>query len=88
MRCVYHLFACFIHLENSSVFLRLLADFQLVVLLDEADVFLEERGLTDLERNALVSGTLTTCLTHYVQLTSIQSFCEFWNITTVCVAAS
>jgi hypothetical protein len=27
-----------------------------VVLLDEADVFLEERGLTDLKRNALVSG--------------------------------
>jgi hypothetical protein len=26
------------------------------VLLDEADVFLEERGLTDLKRNALVSG--------------------------------
>jgi hypothetical protein len=27
-----------------------------VVLLDQADVFLEERGLTDLKRNALVSG--------------------------------
>ena len=29
---------------------------KLVVLLDEADVFLEERSLTDLKRNALVSG--------------------------------
>jgi hypothetical protein len=27
-----------------------------VVLLDEADVFLEQRGLRDLQRNALVSG--------------------------------
>jgi hypothetical protein len=30
----------------------------LVVLLDEADVFLEERSLADMERNALVSGKL------------------------------
>jgi len=29
----------------------------LVVLLDEAEVFLQERSLTDLNRNALVSGT-------------------------------
>ena len=29
-----------------------------VVLLDEADVFLEERGLADLQRNAFVSGML------------------------------
>jgi hypothetical protein len=28
----------------------------LVVLLDEADVFLEERSLADMQRNALVSG--------------------------------
>lgn len=28
----------------------------LVLLLDEADVFLEERTLSDLERNSLVSG--------------------------------
>ena len=28
-----------------------------VVLLDEAEVFLQERSLTDLNRNALVSGT-------------------------------
>jgi hypothetical protein len=27
-----------------------------VLLLDEADVFLEERSLTDLKRNSLVSG--------------------------------
>ena len=32
------------------------ADPAAVVLLDEADVFLEERSLTDLHRNALVSG--------------------------------
>jgi hypothetical protein len=32
----------------------------LVVLLDEADVFLEERSLADMERNALVSGNPPT----------------------------
>lgn len=32
------------------------ADSLLVLLLDEADVFLEERSLQDLERNSLVSG--------------------------------
>ena len=42
----------FFGLETS----RLLTEFT-VVLLDEADVFLEERSLTDLKRNALVSGT-------------------------------
>jgi hypothetical protein len=31
----------------------------LVLLLDEADVFLEERSLTDLRRNSLVSGNQT-----------------------------
>lgn len=31
-------------------------DSLLVLLLDEADVFLEERSLQDLERNSLVSG--------------------------------
>lgn len=30
-----------------------------VLLLDEADVFLEERSLADLERNSLVSGMVT-----------------------------
>lgn len=32
---------------------------QTVVLLDEADVFLEQRQLQQLERNALVSGIVT-----------------------------
>lgn len=31
-----------------------------VVLLDEADVFLEQRGISSLERNALVSGGCNT----------------------------
>lgn len=31
-----------------------------VVLLDEADVFLEERSLFDLQRNALVSGEFSS----------------------------
>jgi hypothetical protein len=32
----------------------------LVLLLDEADIFLEERTIADLERNSLVSGNLHT----------------------------
>ena len=32
----------------------------LVVLLDEADVFLEQRSLEDLKRNALISGSYNT----------------------------
>lgn len=35
-----------------------LTDYFLVLLLDEADVFLEERTMADLQRNSLVSGGL------------------------------
>ena len=38
-----------------------------VVLLDEADVFLEQRSLTSLERNALVSGTIESKLKAFLQ---------------------
>ena len=34
------------------------ADGSTVLLLDEADVFLEERTMADLQRNSLVSGKL------------------------------
>lgn len=54
-----------------------------VVILDEADVFLEERGLADLQRNALVSVFLR-CLEYYdgiLILTSnrIGTFDEAFN---------
>jgi hypothetical protein len=37
-----------------------------VLPLDEADVFLEERGIADLERNSLVSGNLFTPTIIYI----------------------
>lgn len=39
--------------------LSLAFKWEAVVLLDEADVFMQERGLQDLERNGVVSGMLT-----------------------------
>lgn len=52
---------------NPSIFRRLprVLKFLVVLLLDEADVFLEERSMADLERNSLVSGlfsSLSPCL--------------------------
>lgn len=44
---------------SSHVVMRMLYLLLLVVLLDEADVFLEQRKLDSLERNALVSGKRT-----------------------------
>ena len=41
-----------------SYALALATSWNAVVLIDEADVFLEERKLRDLERNGLVSGKL------------------------------
>lgn len=41
-----------------------------VVLLDEADIFLEQRSLVDLKRNALVSGK-HNCLTTKPELISV-----------------
>jgi hypothetical protein len=37
-----------------------------VLLLDEADVFLEERTLQDLERNSLVSGKYSCPFKYYI----------------------
>jgi hypothetical protein len=44
--------------DLNSVVEQLLNLTFVVLLLDEADVFLEERGIADLERNSLVSGNL------------------------------
>jgi len=42
----------------------------LVLLLDEADIFLEERTIADLERNSLVSGRFDTPATIMEMLTT------------------
>ena len=49
------------HSYCSLVPLRRKCSCSLVLLLDEADVFLEERSMSDLERNSLVSGTALPC---------------------------
>ena len=46
--------------ENLSAALELATTWNAIVLLDEADVFLEQRSPNDLERNALVSGKAFT----------------------------
>jgi hypothetical protein len=59
-----------------------------VVLLDEADVFLEERTVTDQKQNAVVSGM--SMLAHlfppfnhdYTMLTALQSSSAYSNTTT------
>lgn len=50
-----------------------------VVLLDEADVFLEQRSLSNLERNALVSGTISILSidSSHANNLPIQCFFEF-----------
>jgi hypothetical protein len=42
--------------DKLNQLLELATTWNAIVLLDEADVFLEERCLNDLKRNALVSG--------------------------------
>ena len=44
--------------EHLSVVIQLATVWNAVVLIDEADVFLEQRSSTDLMRNSLVSGIL------------------------------
>lgn len=46
----------------SQRLLFISANLSVVLLLDEADVFLEERSLSDLERNSLVSGKFSPAL--------------------------
>jgi len=43
--------------EKLLAALNLATTWNAIVLLDEADVFLEQRSAHDLERNSLVSGT-------------------------------
>jgi len=47
----------------------------LVVLLDEAEVFLQERSLHDLQRNALVSGKQIVDSIYVVSISNDESPC-------------
>jgi hypothetical protein len=62
--------------ENLTRILRMSTEWNAILLLDEADVFLEQRSTHDLERNGLVSGN-ATCpwLPMQYQLTALQ--CSF-----------
>jgi SpoVK/Ycf46/Vps4 family AAA+-type ATPase len=54
-----------------------------VILLDEADVFLEGRTKTDMQRNALASGFLRVIEDHdsvlFLETNSISTFDEAFN---------
>jgi hypothetical protein len=55
-----------------------------VVLLDEADVFLEQRTLQDLQRNALVSGKGDGAMAVAEYLADLKQFSfVYWNTMTV-----
>jgi hypothetical protein len=44
----------------------------LVLLMDEADVFLEERTMADLQRNSLVSGMLAKSARHVIIIDAVS----------------
>jgi len=48
--------------ENLIRTLELAVSWNAIILIDEADVFLQQRSLVDLRRNGLVSGALLTKL--------------------------
>jgi hypothetical protein len=60
--------------------LDLATSWNTILLIDEADAFLEQRSNNDLQRNGLVSGDYTFPFTA-LALTSIQYFSGFSNIT-------
>jgi len=62
--------------------LQLAAHWNAIVLIDEADVFLEQRSNHDLTRNGLVAGMILDFLQHSLWLTK-QSFCVSLNTTRV-----
>jgi hypothetical protein len=66
--------------QNLTEALQLATKWNAVVLIDEADVFLEQRGAHDLERNSLVSGRTDTLSIHRSTLTRNKYFSASSNI--------
>lgn len=54
-----------------------------VLLLDEADIFLEQRSLADLDRNGLVSGKSKTIVIRSTRAKTIKCSSGLWNTMTV-----
>ena len=54
--------------EQLSKWFRLAEKWGAVMLIDEADVYLEKRQMTDLKRNSLVSGKVPFLRRHYPSL--------------------
>lgn len=52
-----------------------------VMLIDEADVYLEKRRTGELQRNSLVSGQGNNTIDHRAMLTLLQHSCDLWNTT-------
>ena len=46
--------------------IKLAETWHAIILIDEADIFMEQRNLNDLERNSLVSGIILHCF--YIDL--------------------
>lgn len=59
--------------RNLSDAFRLATTWNAIVLIDEADVFLEQRSANDLERNCLVSGKGGTLLALRTRSNSVAS---------------
>jgi ATPase family associated with various cellular activities (AAA) len=57
--------------DALTVVLELVTKWNAVLLLDEADVFLEQRDFSNLARNKIVSSKLSSRQIHYYQLTRI-----------------
>lgn len=57
-----------------------------VVLLDEADVYMEQRSVNMLQRNAVVSGQFLNTSSFYMIAHFSQSFYVRWSISTVSLA--
>jgi hypothetical protein len=69
--------------NNLSMALQLAETWKAIVLIDEADVFLEQRSAHDLKRNGLVSSKSYFLCTVGIELTQIvlQYSFVFSNIT-------
>jgi hypothetical protein len=66
--------------NNLHRWFEMAASWDAIILIDEADVFLEKRTVADLQRNSLVSGKCLTILTVQIQSTNYHSLPTLYGI--------
>lgn len=66
--------------NNLHRWFEMAASWDAIILIDEADVFLEKRTVADLQRNSLVSGECLTILTVQIQPTNCHSLPPLYGI--------